>query len=128
MARILLIEPDALLQRIYMQAFEQAAHQTRISATAQGAIDVLDAWCPDVVVLELQLPVHDGIEFLHEFRSYAEWDAVPVMLHTYVPTSQLMPLRDTLEDDLGVRAFHYKPQTSLHSLVQSVGEVLAAAA
>ena len=127
MKRILFIEPDLLLQRIYTQAFERAAYEARACAAAQAAIDALDSWPADIVVLELQLPGHGGIEFLHEFRSYAEWDGVPVILQTYVPPQQLAALRRTLRDDLGVQAIHYKPRTSLQALMQSVEEVLAAA-
>jgi DNA-binding response OmpR family regulator len=122
MAFVLLIEPDTELARTYAQALQLAGHESATAATAQAAIDAADQRTPDIVVLELQLPAHNGIEFLHEFRSYAEWQTTPVIINTYTSPQQLAPARRALAEDLGVRATHYKPQTSLQLLLRSINE------
>lgn len=124
MAHVLLLEPDSELARIYAQALQLAGHSTATAATAQAAIDAADQYTPDVVVLELQLPAHGGIEFLHEFRSYSEWQTTPVIINTYITPQELASVRQALASTLGVRAAHYKPQTSLQLLLRSVQEQL----
>ena len=79
--RILLIEPDGILASTYKRALVLAGHQVTMCAGAQAADIAADQTQPDVVVLELQLPGHSGIEFLHEeFRSYSDWSKVPVIV------------------------------------------------
>ena len=127
MANILLIEPNKALARTYLQALQHVGYQVGYAADAQSAVNVADDLQPDVVVLELQLPGHDGIEFLHEFRSYAEWQALPVIILTSLPPANLTGLQPALEQDFGVRACLYKPRTSLEKLLSQVKQELTRA-
>ncbi|HSX07942.1 MAG TPA: response regulator [Candidatus Saccharimonadales bacterium] len=126
MADVLLIEPDIILALAYRRALERAGWQVRVAASAQAALDCADACRPDVVVLELQLAGHNGVEFLYEFRSYAEWLDVPVIVHTLTPPTAFAQ-QETLRNQLGVVAYHYKPNTKIVQLIATVREQLAAA-
>lgn len=121
MARVLLIEPDQVLARTYATCLERAGHEACIAATAQAGIHAADDATPDIVLLELQLVAHSGIEFLYEFRSYADWQDVPVVILSYVPPQEFNQSIDVLKSRLGVRAYHYKPATSLKALLRTVG-------
>ncbi|HEX3568113.1 MAG TPA: response regulator [Candidatus Saccharimonadales bacterium] len=119
MARILLIEPDAVLAKLYAEALRRAGYTVDRAAEAQSAVNTADTETPDVVVLELQLVAHSGIEFLYEFRSYTEWQNVPVIVHSHVPPSEFEGT-DLLQKELGITTYLYKPQTTLAELVSSV--------
>src|SRR3954465_15447238 len=93
-------------------------------AGAQTAVMVADQHQPDLVILELQLVEHSGIEFLYEFRSYAEWQGIPAIIHSLVPPGEFQSNRQLLEDELGVAAYLYKPRTSLRQLLNTVSEHL----
>lgn len=121
--RVLLLEPDRLLSRTYVQTLEAAGHDVAACATAQQAIHAADEHCPDIVVTELQLVSHSGIEFLYEFRSYVDWMNVPIIIHTNVPPGEFAEARTTLMRELGVQTYLYKPQTSLEKLLRTVGEL-----
>ena len=123
--RILLVEPDTLLARTYERALQGAGHTVKVTASAQTAVHLADKWLPDIVILELQLPRHNGIEFLYEFRSYGEWISIPVIIHTFVPLSELMPAV-TLRTQLGVQRLLYKPKTSLATLCAVVAQLAPA--
>lgn len=125
MANILLLESDLVLVETYARALRQAGHDVCQVTDAQTAIQSADACRPDLVILEFQLAAHNGIEFLYEFRSYAEWQAVPVIIQSVVPPTAVQIL--TLQRELGVNAYHYKPRTSLHQLLASVDEQLVMA-
>lgn len=116
---VLLIEPDIVQAVAYRSALEAAGYSVSYARTAQGAVHVADERLPDVVVLEVQLPAHNGIEFLYEFRSYAEWVHVPVVVHSTMPPHMLTQSA-TLYKDLGVVRVLYKPQTSLEQLCRIV--------
>ncbi len=119
-ANILLVEPDRLLAETYAQALTTAGHKVVPCASAQAAIMAADQIKPDVVVLELQLIEHSGIEFLYEFRSYVDWQSVPVIVQTHVPASEFKTNWQSLKQQLGIEVYLYKPQTSLKQLISSV--------
>ena len=123
MAQILLIEPDRLLARSYQAALESVGHRVQVAGEAQAAIDAADACSPDIVVAELMLGGHNGVEFLYEFRSYAEWQATPVIINTSVPPAE-WSLARALWQQLGIVAYHYKPRTTLRQLLRSVDEMI----
>jgi DNA-binding response OmpR family regulator len=120
MARILLVEPDRVLAETYEQALTADGHEVTVAAGAQAAISAADSSRPDLVVLEMQLVEHSGIEFLYEFRSYAEWQAIPVIVHTAVPPSEFAGSRQILDQELGVNIYLYKTRTSLSQLLSKV--------
>lgn len=126
MARILLIESNAVLANTYKQALQIEGHVVDRVAGAQAAIDVADANMPDVVLLELHLSAHSGIEFLHEFRSYPEWQHIPVIINTAVQPAKIAPVRQVLAEDFGVRDVLYKPKASLEDILRAVREQLVA--
>lgn len=116
---ILLIEPDKVLAQILKLAMKTDGHEVVIKRTAQSALDSLDENIPDIVVLEIQLDKHNGIEYLYELRSYSEWQAIPVIVHT--------KNRNVLNDDFkiiwnqaGVKEIFYKPQTTTKQLIRSL--------
>ena len=122
MAQILLVEPDRLLARIYFDALTHAGHKVQICATAQAGIFCADDIKPDVVLLELQLVAHSGIEFLYEFRSYPDWQDIPVIITTNVPAEEFSGSWKLLRDQLKVSQYLYKPLTSLQRLLTTVTE------
>lgn len=127
MATILLIEPDRLLAETYFKALVAAGHTVTACAGAQAAIMAADEQRPDLVILELQLVEHSGIEFLYEFRSYPEWQNIPVVIQTQVPQHEFAHNQQLLGQELGVTAYLYKPHTSLKQLLGAVREYSPAA-
>jgi CheY-like chemotaxis protein len=119
--RVLLIEPDILQAKVYACALERAGHQVTHVVSAQTAVHAADEQAPDVVVLELQLPQHNGVEFLYEFRSYGEWRAIPGVLHTFVP-ERALAYAATLHAELGVVRTLYKPTAGLAQLCLAVAQ------
>lgn len=116
---ILLIEPDTILAQIYIAALEKAGHSVSYVMGAEAAIHTADRKKPDVVVLEMQLTRHSGVAFLQEFRSYADWLDIPVLLHTVIPSLELQNF-DAALGEMGVKETLYKPHTTLGQLVSAV--------
>lgn len=123
--KIVLLEPDKVLADTYRQALMQDGHRVVMCASAQAAVFAADELRPDLVIMELQLTGHSGIEFLYEFRSYDDWAAVPVLVLTNVPAGEFSGSWDLLRDQLQVQAYHYKPLTSLRTLLRSVNSLAA---
>jgi CheY-like chemotaxis protein len=119
---ILLIEPDRLQARVMGISLKRAGHSMAHTTDAQAAIGLVDDHVPDVVILELLLPNHNGVEFLYEFRTYPEWLRIPILVHTFISLRELADL-PTLHNELGVRKVLYKPTTTLAELQLAIQEV-----
>lgn len=128
MSKILLIEPDRQLADIYRRALSDFGYEVVCTPTAQAALNAADTLQPDLVILELQLVEHSGIEFLYEFRSYVDWQKTPVIVHTHVPEIEFLESSDLLATELGVVAYLYKPKVSLKELVSVARDQLKALA
>lgn len=125
MPQILLIEPDRQLAQTYFEVLLEAGHEVVVAPGAQTAILVADEHQPDLIIIELQLVEHSGIEFLYEARSYPEWQNIPVIVNTIIPPAEFNESVDILRAQLGVKHFLYKPHTSLKNLISAVNEELA---
>jgi DNA-binding response OmpR family regulator len=120
---ILLIEPDRPLAEVYQTALLAAGHRVVVCAGAQAAIMAADQQAPQLVILELQLVEHSGIEFLYEFRSYGDWQNIPVILQSLVPPTEFNGSQDLLTNQLGVQAYLYKPRVNLKQLIKTVNDL-----
>jgi len=126
MAKVLVVEPDHKLARVYANALKLRNHQVALAHTAQDAIVEADEVKPTVVILELQLTAHSGIEFLYEFRSYSDWVKIPVIILSNVPPAEFDASQKLLNERLGVVVYLYKPQTSLQTLLHAVDNAVMA--
>jgi DNA-binding response OmpR family regulator len=122
MARIVVVEPDKHLASIYMQALEHAGHSVYLAATIERAVAILDSKAIDMLIVELQIAQHNGIELLYELRSYADWNRVRIIIQSYIPEGRMMSSQTVKH--LGVDSYLYKPKTSLFELCATVQNVL----
>lgn len=125
MAQVLLVEPDFVLARAYGQALTSAGHQVKLAQDAQSAVNAIDAARPDLIILEVQLPAHNGIEFIYELRSHGDWQSIPIILLSQLPLARLNIDKHKLAS-LGIVGYSYKPQTNLQKLVDMVDERIGA--
>lgn len=105
-------------------AFEKAGHDVTRRRSAQAALDALENSVPDVIILEIQLGLHNGIEFLFETRSYPEWQNIPIMVHT-LNNKALNDEYQAAFSSLGVVSVLYKPRTTIQKLLRSISAVVS---
>ncbi len=120
---ILLIEPNTLISNQYVGYLSQQGHEITSVSDAQEAILAADKQAPDLVIMEPLLAAHSGIEFLYEFRSYSEWQNIPVIILSRVQAGKL-GLNDKNSKELKVTAL-YKPEVSLQKLAAAVERATA---
>ncbi|HET9850815.1 MAG TPA: response regulator [Candidatus Saccharimonadales bacterium] len=127
MPRVLLLETDNLLAKNVSKALRAKGLEVDWQVEPQAAVTAVDERPVDLVIMDLVLANRSGIEFLYEFRSYPDWQNLPVIIYTSVPPGQLADCADSL-GQLGVSAYLYKPATTLAGLSFSVLDCLAATA
>lgn len=61
--RILVVEDDDMLRETLRDVFEDEGHEVRTAVHGADAFETLAVWEPTVIVLDLMMPVMDGVEF-----------------------------------------------------------------
>jgi DNA-binding response OmpR family regulator len=61
--RILLVEDDAMLRDALGEVLVDEGYDVRLAAHGAEALDELDGFVPDVIVLDLMMPVMDAFAF-----------------------------------------------------------------
>lgn len=121
---ILLIEPDKILSQQVAEYLTQKGYEVQPVQSAQEAIVAADKRTPDIIIMELLLARHSGIEFLYEFRTYGEWQKVPVIVLSRVAQSDLN-INQKAAEDLGISHILYKPQLKLSRLHDYVEDLVS---
>jgi two-component system, OmpR family, KDP operon response regulator KdpE len=67
-ARVLLIEDDASIAEVERIALEGDGYEVDVTDRGDGAVPKLEAWKPDLVILDLGLPDVDGKELITSLR------------------------------------------------------------
>lgn len=116
---VLLVESDRKQAGIYKDFLIAKGYDVKVAYSADAAIEAADSRAPDAVILEIQLPEHNGIEFLYELRSYSDWHAIPVIVYSMIPPERFKIPPDDWAD-YGVRDYLCKPRSTLQDLDQAL--------
>ena len=84
MPKVLVVEDSNVLQMYYAQIFSQlSGFQASFAKNGRQALDhIAKSGMPDVVVLDINMPVMDGLEFLAHFRGDKETPPAQVIIVT----------------------------------------------
>jgi DNA-binding response OmpR family regulator len=78
--RILVVDDEPNLCLLYETALREDGYEVRCASSAAGALDELDAFHPDLVVMDIRMPGMDGIEAMGWILSRMR--DMPVILNT----------------------------------------------
>lgn len=87
MIQVLLVEDDQLLARQFITVLEAQGYSVKHARHAAEAIQHVDIAMPDIIILDLLLPVTTGIALLHELQSYEDTQGVPIVVCTSMADS-----------------------------------------
>lgn len=85
--RVLVVEDDQAITRFVSLALEQEGYQVQTAANGAEAIAQVEQELPDVILLDMLMPVMDGWEFARRFRE--RWNRkVPIVVMTAATNAQ----------------------------------------
>ena len=89
MARVVIVEDDGWMADCFRLWLARDEHVVRHAQDIQEAIDMIDEEVPDLIILDLFLPLANGVQLLHTLRSHADLAPVPVILASAALPEQL---------------------------------------
>ena len=82
MGRILVADDDVNIQAVLRYCLEASGHSVLTASDGAETLEVIASETPDAVVLDLMMPVIDGIEVLETLSSEGTLGAIPMLILT----------------------------------------------
>ena len=82
MTKIAIIEDDSVISQMYRMKFEADGFEVEVANNGKDGIVLVKEFVPDMVLLDMQMPVMNGDEALRQLRKSDWGKTVPVMVLT----------------------------------------------
>ena len=82
MARILVVDDSAEIRHLLSSILVQDGHKVSVAEDGKKAIEMMMADAPDIVVLDIMMPMMDGYAVLRELKSSGIRESVKVLVLT----------------------------------------------
>jgi DNA-binding response OmpR family regulator len=116
--RVLIVDDDALIRDTLATALGDEGYAVRVASNGRAALATLGTWRPDVIVLDLMMPVMDGTAFRVAQRAVAETAQIPIIVLSAIHEVQCRAA------DLDAAAIFSKP-FDLGALLDAIASLLA---
>ncbi|HON55896.1 MAG TPA: response regulator [bacterium] len=80
MEKILIVDDDKWIAKMLIDKLDSNQYIVRHSENGQLAFKELETFIPDIVILDIMMPVMNGYEFLEKFRNTAAFTTIPVLI------------------------------------------------
>ena len=119
MAAILVVEDDPDTCEMMRTALTRAGHEITCVPDGHEALAALTNFNPQMIILDLRMPVMDGEAFLKVLRSYLRWYQVPVIVVTAAEPGEIERIAK-----FNIARTFRKASFDLSQLATAVDEVL----
>lgn len=123
MKDILVVDDDKIFLKIFRDTIDQdysEMYSVRVAENGREALEEVAKARPDLVVLDVKMPVMDGIEFLRALKEEKIEPQIPVLI-----SSNFFDVEKISEGiELGVKGYVVKSDYSLAGIIQQIEDIL----
>src|SRR5579859_6721364 len=120
MKTILVAEDDTFLANAYRVKLTKAGFEVYVARDGQEALEKLKTITPDLILLDLVMPVKDGFSTLEVIKSDPKLKIIPVIV-----ASNLGQKEDTDRAlKLGASDYFVKSDLALSSLIEKISKLI----
>jgi len=119
-AKILIVEDDLDLNNAYCIILENSGHEVVSAFDGKEALAKSKKFSPDLILLDLLMPIMGGLEFLQKYDLMKSHTNVKVLIFTNMENSPEV----TLAYALGAHRCIIKSWTAPHNLAKVVDDTL----
>lgn len=117
--KILIVDDDRQIAQGLELRFRAAGFETSLAHDGKAGLALAREWLPDVMVLDLRMPVMDGMKVLAALAGESMTKDIPVVVLSASVVDQVK----CKSLDLGARCFMEKPFDA-NQLLSTVGKIL----
>jgi DNA-binding response OmpR family regulator len=121
--KILVAEDDKILANAYRIKLSKAGFELKMASDGQEALDALQSFSPDLIILDLMMPIKDGFSVLEALKSDERLKSIPIIV-----ASNLGQKEDTDRAlNLGANDFIVKSDLSLNTIIEKINRLIETA-
>lgn len=118
--KVCIIDDDPDLREIYLTKFNQEGFDVSLAVNGEEGLRTIREKHPDIILLDLQMPVKNGIEVLQELDKDEALSKIPVIVLTNIDNEEAFKEVGKFE----TRFYLIKSLTTPQKAVDYVKEVL----
>lgn len=119
MAKILLIDDDPVLLKLYTTRLEADKHDVKNCNNGEDALSVLKEFRPELVVVDLMMPKLNGFQFVEAVKNNPDTKNIPVLIFSSMANPQSLELKSK-----GVAGVLNKVDITPTQLVETINTLL----
>ena len=117
---VLIAEDDNFVAEVYSTKLLEMGHKVRIAQNGEEGLKMIGEEKPDLILLDIIMPVMGGIEMLGELKKKDEWKQIPVILLTNVGEKE--SVQKVM--NLGVRDYLIKSHFTPAEVIEKIEAIL----
>ena len=121
MTKILIVEDDITLLRLYQDIFNKEGFEVAIAEDGQEALQKANAFLPEVILLDLMLPYMDGFAVLEAVKANPKTKKAKIIIATNLDSQK----QREKAKNLGAAAFLVKFSDTPGNIVEEVKKLLS---
>ncbi len=118
--KVCIVDDDSDLREIYLMKFNQEGFDVSVAVNGEEGMRLIREKKPDIILLDLQMPVKNGVEVLTELNADEELSRIPVIVLTNIDNEDSFKQVGKFE----TRFYLIKSLTTPQKAVDYVREVL----
>lgn len=118
--KILIGEDDKYLANAYRVKLTKAGFETKMTTDGEEFLKALAIFSPDLILLDLVMPIKDGFALLKELKTSDKWKSIPVIVASNLGQDEDIKKAKAL----GANDYFIKSETSLNDIVQKIHSFL----
>ena len=121
MKKVLIVEDDLAWAKILERYVGELNYKSKIVVSGGQAMEAIDSWRPDALLLDMLLAGETGVALLHELRSHEDLAKLPVIVCSSVE------IGEEQLSSFGVAKVLDKSRATPDEIRSAIREVLACA-
>jgi DNA-binding response OmpR family regulator len=82
--KVLIVEDDNFVAEVYLAKLSEMGYETVLAQNGEEGLAELKRGKIDLILLDILMPIMNGIEMLEQMKRNEEWKSIPVILLTNI--------------------------------------------
>lgn len=119
--KILIVEDDNFVAEVYLAKLSEMGYETVLAQNGEEGLAELKKGKIDLILLDILMPIMNGIEMLEEVKKNEEWKTIPVILLTNIGEKEsIQKVRE-----MGVKNYLIKSHFTPAEVIEKVESVFS---
>jgi CheY-like chemotaxis protein len=114
--KIMIVEDDTVIREIYMLKFEIEGYEVSGAENGQEALGVMGTFQPDIILLDMMMPIMGGLEFMRRLKD-VEHSAQVIVFSNISAPDQMQAVMKLGAVDYWIKS-DYTPELAIDGIMK----------